>query len=226
LARPPGRPRRSPKSYSSWVPEIRLTSPATSSRRKHSRLPMVRGELSGSRNTFSTDFGPSPAVFTTASASRIASARPGRACQVAGRRASRMRPRAKKPPCAPTECRILRRKRCRNSPFSPCRKCRALCIGVFGGEGVIGEQMCFASCAQDLDSREDTSADPILAADAGITPSGLIGACVTDFAARFPRTRDVRRSAVRRTSQKRQHPKFGDFAFPGARVNRMLSYGS
>jgi hypothetical protein len=41
--------------------------------------------------------------------------------------------------------------------------------------------MCFASCAQDLDSREDISADPILAADADITPSGLIGAGVTDF---------------------------------------------
>src|SRR5215212_11845159 len=44
------RPCRSPNSYSSWVPEIRLTSPATSSRRKHSRLAMVRVELSGSRN--------------------------------------------------------------------------------------------------------------------------------------------------------------------------------
>ena len=73
-----------------------------------------------------------------------------------------------------------------NSPFSPCRKWRALCIGVFGGEGVIGEQMCFASCAQDLDSREDTSADPILAADASITPSDLVGVGVTDFAASFP----------------------------------------
>jgi hypothetical protein len=41
--------------------------------------------------------------------------------------------------------------------------------------------MCFASCAQDLGSRKDISADPILAADAGITPSGLVGACVTDF---------------------------------------------
>jgi len=168
---------------------------------------MVRVELSGSpgsRNTFSTDFGPSPAVFATASASRIASASPGRACQVAGQRASRMSPRAKKPPCAPTESRILRRKRCRNSPFGPCRKCRELFIGVLGGEGVLDEQMCFASCAQDLDSREDISADPIIAADAGITPSGLIGAGVTDFAASFPRTRDVRRSAVRRYSQKRQ----------------------
>ena len=105
---------------------------------------MVRVELSGSRNTFSTDFGPSPAIFTRASASRIASASLGRACQVAGQRASRMRPRAKNPPYPPTESRILRRKRCRNSPFSPCRKCREVFIGVLGGEGVITEQMCFA----------------------------------------------------------------------------------
>jgi hypothetical protein len=68
--------------------------------------------------------------------------------------------------------------------------------------------MSFASCAQDLDSGEDTSADPILAADAGITPSGLVGTCLTDFAASFPRTREVRRSAVRRTSQKRQKANF------------------
>ena len=68
--------------------------------------------------------------------------------------------------------------------------------------------MSFASCAQDLDSGEDTSADPILAVDASITRSGLVGVGVTDFAASFPRTRDVRRSAVRRNSQKRRSRKF------------------
>ena len=47
LARPLERPRRSPKSYSSWVPEIRLTSPATTSRRKNSRLPTVTAEVLG-----------------------------------------------------------------------------------------------------------------------------------------------------------------------------------
>jgi hypothetical protein len=46
--------------------------------------------------------------------------------------------------------------------------------------------MSFASCAQDLDSGEDTSADPILAVDASITRSGLVGVGVTDFATGFP----------------------------------------
>src|SRR5215208_6889984 len=41
------RPHRLPKSYSSWIPEIRLTSPATTSHRKDSRLPTVTAEVLG-----------------------------------------------------------------------------------------------------------------------------------------------------------------------------------